>query len=495
MVKGIPKAKIAEWLLEEGYYPEQYVLPPCFRVCQFNLNKVPFFKAKKKRSGNCEFKPSTSDLITVSFPKSQLTDRTFGIIEPQIYHDLVWYIQDEWDSIIKHLFHKDIHIYSYSFPIPVDKQSHGKLGKLRAGRMIYEWIEMAENDLVAEAYRFRYMLTTDIKNFYPSIYPHSIAWALHGKTNARSDHFRFALLGTKLDKLCQNANDGCTNGLPIGSAITDLISEILLAAIDHETSKSLISQQIDFLAVRFKDDYRFLCSSRTDAEKIIKTLQSKMRYYNLTLNESKSEIRGLPEGLFRTWTSKYQKHSLRYKRRISYKTFETSLLAALQIDKEFPDTGVIDKFLSELVSKKHNLKLRLTGKNIFKAFSLLMLLKERRSKAFPQILAIIELIIMNNKKDKSIVDALSDSLESLLTKAFSNSEDNQYDLLWLTYLIKSNRLKKIKWPKFKSQELLASIKSNKQRFYSTVPNIQLFDKIKFSKKSNMIKHLAPFQRP
>ena len=372
---------------------------------------------------------------------------------------------------------------------------HGQLGKLRAGRMIYEWIEMAENDLVAEAYRFKYILKTDIKNFYPSIYTHSIAWALHDKKNARADRYKFTLLGNKLDKLCQNANDSCTNGLPIGSAITDLISEVLLAAIDRQTSRSLISDQIDFLAVRCKDDYRFLCASRTDAEKIIKTLQRKMRDYNLSLNESKSEICGLPEGLFRTWTSKYQKHSLRYKKRIRYKTFERSLLAALEIDKEYPGTGVVDKFLSELVSKKHNLKIHLNGKEFYKAFSLLMLLKERRAKAFPQILAIIELLIMNNKRDKKIVEALSSSLESLLIENFSNIEDNQYDLLWLTYLIKSNKLKNIKWPKFSGQELLASIKSNKQKFYSTMPNIQLFDKIKPSKGSNMIKHLAPFHRP
>ena len=47
--------------------------------------------------------------------------------------------------------------------------------------MIYEFLEMAENDLVAEAYNYKYILKTDIKNFYPSIYTHSIAWALHTK--------------------------------------------------------------------------------------------------------------------------------------------------------------------------------------------------------------------------------------------------------------------------------------------------------------------------
>ena len=63
--------------------------------------------------------------------------------------------------------------------------------------MIYEFLEMAENDLVADAHRFNYFIETDIKNFYPAIYTHSLAWALHEKQPARDDKFVFDLLGNK----------------------------------------------------------------------------------------------------------------------------------------------------------------------------------------------------------------------------------------------------------------------------------------------------------
>ena len=138
LLKKVPKAKISKWLLEEGYYPEQYVIPPCFRINKFELQDSPYFEVDN--SGvQPKFEPDKCDLINVSFPKTQLTDRTFGIVAPKIYHDLVWYLMNEWDLVIKTLFKTQNRIYSYSFPIPVSKKNEGILGNLRAGRMIYEF--------------------------------------------------------------------------------------------------------------------------------------------------------------------------------------------------------------------------------------------------------------------------------------------------------------------------------------------------------------------
>ena len=161
-------------------------------------------------------------------------------------------------------------------------------------------------------------MKTDIKNFYPSIYTHSIAWAIHTKKTIRTkgnrgNYSRF--LGLKLDRLLQYANDGCTNGIAIGPAISDLISEIVLSTVDTGVSKIIDAESIDFIGVRFKDDYRFLCQSKEDANFIIKTLQKQMALFNLTLNEGKSKIEELPEGLFREWTADYHPFSLKNHKR------------------------------------------------------------------------------------------------------------------------------------------------------------------------------------
>ena len=75
---------IADWLIKQGYYAEQYVLPPCFKVEKFKLKRTAYFKVKTKGT-RVEYNVSTADLMNVSFPKSQLTERTFGIIHPKIY--------------------------------------------------------------------------------------------------------------------------------------------------------------------------------------------------------------------------------------------------------------------------------------------------------------------------------------------------------------------------------------------------------------------------
>ncbi|AEA42456.1 RNA-directed DNA polymerase [Fluviicola taffensis] len=498
LLKSVPKSTIAKWLLEQGYYPEQYVVPPCFQVKKFELQARPYCEVDI--SGvQSKFEPEKSDLINVSFPKTQLTDRTFGIIEPKIYHDLVWYLMDEWDLITKSLFKPQNKIYPYSFPIPISKRSEGGLSQLRSGRMIYEFLEMAENDLVAEAYNYKFILKTDIKNFYPSIYTHSIAWAIHTKELIRTKGNRAnysKYLGLKLDKLIQYANDGCTNGIAIGPAISDLLSEIILSSVDTETSKLITAQNIDFLGVRFKDDYRFLCQSKEDANFIIKTLQRQMAKFNLMLNESKSKIDELPEGLFREWTAIYQPFSLRYRKKVGYKRFESSLRGTLSVDKQFEGTGVVDRFLSELVTSNYELKFDFKEKDLLKAISLLLLLKERRNKSFPQILGIIEKIIEKNKDKKRVISKIRSVLENILNDKLKKDADNEYDLIWLIYFVKSLGLFTIEFPKKINSPLIKSLKLNHLEFFKPVPKeMKLFETIKNpGKNRRLLDHLALFKK-
>jgi len=498
LLDKIPVDSITDWLLKEGYYPEQYVVPPCFIVEQFDLKSNPFYSVNITSNGD-EFNPDKSEIKSISFPKSSLTERSFGAIHPKIYHDLVYYICKEWNFVLDHIFNNQTKIYSYSFPIPVSSRNEGGLSSLRSGRMIYEFIEMAENDLVAEGYQYKYLLKTDIKNFYPSIYTHSIAWALHTKNTVRTRGNRTAFsrfLGLKIDKLCQYANDGCTNGIPIGPAISDLVAEILLAAVDRDCSEILSQKNIDFIGVRYKDDYRFLCNSKDDANKIIKYLQRVMKEYNLFLNESKSDVRELPEGLFREWTAEYQQYSLRYAGIIKYRKFEKSLRGTLQVDQNHQGTGVIDRFLSELSTSKFRVKLDMTKRELLKSFSLLLMLKERRPKSFPQILAIIEKLIIDNDKDEEIKNHVSSALKLLIDKYLKNIEEHQYDLLWLAYFVKSHNLFSFSIPRKVKNKFIKSIRNNSNELFGGIQNdIKIFTTIKGKGKNpDLMKHLAVFNR-
>lgn len=498
LLDKIPVSNIAAWLLEEGYYPEQYVVPPSFNVKKFDLKTTPFYSVTTTPNGD-EFSPEKFDVRTISFPKSTLTERSFGAIHPKIYHDLVFYLCKEWSFVLDHIFSSTTKIYSYSFPIPVSSKNEGGLSSLRSGRMIYEFIEMAENDLVAEGYQYKYLLKTDIKNFYPSIYTHSIAWALHTKTTIRTAGNRTSFsrfLGLKLDKLCQYANDGCTNGIPIGPAVSDVIAEILLSAVDRDCSEILTQQNLNFVGVRYKDDYRFLCNSREDANKIIKCLQRVMKEYNLFLNENKSDVKELPEGLFREWTAEYQQYSLRYARKIKYHRFEKSLRGTLQVDQNHEGTGVIDRFLSELSTSNFRVKLDMTKRELLKSFSLLLMLKERRPKSFPQILAIIEKLLIDNSQDQEIKDHVNNALKLLIDKYLQNIEEHQYDLLWLAYFVKSHDLFGVNIPKSVNNKFIKSIQSNANELFRGTPSdTKIFTNIKGpGKNPDLMKHLAVFNR-
>lgn len=490
LISAIDEKKIAKWLLSEGFFPEQYVLPPCFIVEKFTFKKHPYFDFNKKG-----VKIPICQVSEITFPKSRLTERSYGVINHKIYHDLSWHLVKNWKQVKSILFNSKNKIYSYSFPIPVNKKSIGFLGTLRAGRMIYEYIEMSESDLVSEAHKYKLVINSDIKNFYPSIYTHSLAWAIDGKSSSRADRYKRKLLGNRIDKLFQNANDGCTNGIAIGPAISDLVTEIMLASIDTKTSIEIKKAKIDFMAVRFKDDYRFLCHNESDAHEILNILQRNLKEFNLSISEEKSTISKLPEGLFRQWTSDYHTYSLKYKFPIKYKLFETTFRKVLQIDNSYSSTGVIDKFLSELISKKYNLKLKLKKKEIYKVFSLLLLLKEKRSKSLPQILAITELIILTYPKEKATIKRIYKSLNEIVIKKFSNERSNLYDLIWLTYFLKSHKELSVVWPRKIKSDLLNSIKYNKQKFDVPTTYAKLFRKIdKPNKNIKLARHLAIFPK-
>jgi len=224
----------------------------------------------------------------------------------------------------------------FSFPIPVDARHPGRIGHLRSGRAIYEFLRMAEDEIVAVAYEYSHIVRTDIRNFYRSIYTHSIAWAIHGKPFIREKKnlHDYTLLGNRLDSLFQNANDGCTNGIPIGPIVSDIVAEIVVAAVDVRFTEALKQKHLQCQAVRFKDDYRLLVTSEADGIEAVKCLQTALKEFNLELGEEKTEVLALPDGLFRPWVSMY--HAARPRKRGSYawRDFRELYLAVLRIDRQ-----------------------------------------------------------------------------------------------------------------------------------------------------------------
>lgn len=473
LLRKVPKDEVAEWILKKGFFPESNILPPTFSSIQIELKGKPYNKLVKltKRL-----------LASISYPKSLLSSRKFSIQHPFNYHDIVFYLHQDWDKVLDKLFDKKIRVYSYSLPIPLAKDKSPHLSKLRSGRMIYEWVQMAENDLIHDAIYYKFLVKTDITNFYASIYTHSIAWALEGMENASKDK-DCALLGSKIDKLTQYANNARTNGIPIGSALSDLIAEIILSDIDARVSEKL--KNLDFIAVRFKDDYRILCQNENDGKKFLTTLSEELGEFNLILRE-------------------YFPHSIRENKTITFKRFEHTLLISLDIHRKLPGTSILEKFLSELLTNKQNLKLTFSQKETVrmkqtrKFFALLFLLKRESEKILSHILSLVELVYLKyHKKDPD----LKEYLQSIIISEISSAalRNSAFEIVWLVFFWRYIGLGKIDFEKIINNKEVSDnlfvrsmIDSKNQLFQDS--KIDLFKTPSSCKGTSLAKQLSVFNK-
>lgn len=387
-------------------------------------------------------------------------------------------------------------------PIPIDKKNQGKMGSLRSGRMIYEWIRMAESDLVVDATSYKYLAKTDITNFYSSVYTHSLAWALAGDRETAFNDKAYANFGNKIDKLLQYANDARTNGIPVGSALSDLVAEILLSWVDEKVSKALIS--LDFIAVRFKDDYRVLCNSEEDAKKVLSTISNELSVINLTLNESKTQIFDVPDGLYRPHDREFFPHSLREKSRVSFKTFEHTLLIALDIHRKYPGTGILEKFFSELLTKNKVLKVKFSENErqqsiqLIKFVSLLFLVKRESEKTLSHVLSLIEIVYIENKSHR---EALKPYIKRVIEKELkSASERNSaFDVVWYIFFWRYIQLGTISFKDFVTNDkvlgnpFVQCLITSTDKLYSD-SGIKLFRAPKDCKGTSLAHRLDVFKR-
>jgi hypothetical protein len=393
-------------------------------------------------------------------------------------------------TILARLFHKDIKVFSYSFPIPLDAKNVGTIGGLRSGRMIYEFIEMAEHALASLAYRYKFIITTDVKNFYPSVYTHSIPWAIHGKKLIRKPRNRndFSYFGNRLDKLFQNANDGCTNGIPIGPVVSDMIAELVLSSVDRLFSKSLGE---NVFVVRFKDDYRILAKTEEDGRSAIKALQDALKEHRLELNDEKTQFHRLPNGLFRNWVSQYHSANPRPKAYYKFKRFKEVYLSVVTIDRDNPGCGVIDRFLADIVTKNYRLRVKLDSRTLPKIISLLLTLGDLRTKAFPKILAIIEAILKS-----PFGSTYSRDIENHLIEFLAQKRESEYRYLiaWIVYFLRANGLDRKLRGRFKfSDPVVRSICTSRLSAFKGCGDFKLFQGVRAaSKRTSMLEHLNVF---
>ncbi|WP_313951400.1 RNA-directed DNA polymerase [Accumulibacter sp.] len=124
---------------------------------------------------------------------------------------------------------------------------------------------------------FKYVVVTDIADFYPRIYHHRLENALQRLPKVGETPNRIMqLLGT--------FSDNVSYGLPVGGPASRMLAELALVATDMQLSR----RGIKFC--RYVDDYCIFCDNKSEAYKVLVTLSEKLHNEGLVLQKKKTKI-------------------------------------------------------------------------------------------------------------------------------------------------------------------------------------------------------------
>lgn len=316
-------------LIERGYFPKE--LPPPFDTADLaadiantlavwttefenntQINSPNFalskntgetdqdFKTRKKtHRGHFVSKYNSSKATVYSISKGKLSRRFLQIPNPKHFSILSDKIVSRWadyETIFK------LSEYSQSYPIP--ETTSEKRSVSTFSKSVAEF----RNSLLKTSIDKLIEVRVDISKFYPTIYTHSVAWALLGKDKAKqyfkqkdniealiaigdadAERYKYAESVDMAIRACQRRQ---SIGIPIGPDTSHIIAEIVACRIDGILKTRFGS--IGLKACRYYDDYYLYVSSKDEADKVLKGLQLILSEFQLEINEAKVKIREFP---------------------------------------------------------------------------------------------------------------------------------------------------------------------------------------------------------
>jgi hypothetical protein len=310
---------VLKGLLDHGLFAEK--IPPCFTSiglaefvsCSMGklLDETDEKKLKKALADRAH------DFMRYESLRDSNIPRHMGVPHPEAYSVQALAIAKHWQVIATHC----------NNPQPVFSRIYVRhIGNGRIFEMNYKGNERfrLEEDEQKWMSGAQYVVEADIATCFPSIYTHSIPWALDGKPASKKSRSLIKLPGNLLDKCTQNTRDQQTNGLLIGPHASNIISEIILTQIDSD-----LQAKGHHRIKRHVDDYRFYAASFEDAEKFIKNLGLALRAYEMSLNEKKTKIVPLPSPSEADWVLILNRHPLPKDQELKFSEIRSFLDRAL----------------------------------------------------------------------------------------------------------------------------------------------------------------------
>ncbi|MFI8606277.1 RNA-directed DNA polymerase [Cellulophaga baltica] len=356
------------------------------------------------------------DYVRYSSMRNINVPRQMAIPEPFAYCNLCNCISTNWNKIQKH-FEFETRNQEYKVSRIHLRKMDNNCSLFEMNYKNYFKDGSPEQDIVIKS---KYVVSADISNFFPSIYSHSIAWALKGKSVSKRLR-NSSLWFNNLDFYSRNLKYGETNGLLIGPHASNLISEIILAKVD----KVLIDKGYKY--VRYIDDFTCYVESYEKAEQFLIDLSEELKKYELKLNDKKSDITPLPQASVKGWVNKINnftfintydfngQESLRTKELKSFLDFVIQLF----LDEQ-KDSSVLN-YAIKIIAKKH---IGRNAKSYFiKQIHHLVLL-------YPYLIHLLdEFVFTPHKISKDSIKLIAEDVYSYgIKKRFF--ESNSYALFW-----------------------------------------------------------------
>lgn len=226
--------------------------------------------------------------------------RPLTLANPILYYMLVRDITapKAWSAIKKcfDLYAAD-NISACSIPvIPVIEEDE-KPFSFKNAATILNWWKSIEQTSLELSLKYNYMFIADISECFREINPEAISWALARKDTPHETKAN-TRLADKIRTYLRAMQQGRNIGIPQGSALFNLIAEIILGYIDMLLAQEIarakkageLPENLDYRAIRYVDDYRIFCNDRAALDKISYILQTLFERFNFRMNPTKTRI-------------------------------------------------------------------------------------------------------------------------------------------------------------------------------------------------------------
>lgn len=318
-------------LLEVGYLPSQ--LPPTFTTHDLAANHATYYSAwvalqKKPPKGKASFpKAETGKPELFSVARVGHQRRVTSLPNPITQTYLATNIIAHWGDFIRHYRKSRL-----SASHPRFLAAGGRAANIASMQLLYD-------QKIMRSAGYRFMLRTDISRFFPTIYTHSVPWALHTKDVAKKDKDPSGPnFGNLLDLALRQGQDGQTIGIPIGPDTSHIIAEAIATSIDLEFRDKLAAWPSGF---RYVDDYYLFFATAKEADQALAILVQVLTQFELQINFEKTVTCSVIEISDDYWTHKLRNFEISHGRRRQSSDINHFFELAKELAKQNSDESVM----------------------------------------------------------------------------------------------------------------------------------------------------------